>query len=175
MLFRSALQIFWLEDANLAASNSFGVSNVGSDGEMSWATANAWIAALNAAAYKGFSDWRLPTSLNPGGLTVCSGTQCTVSEMGHLHLVDGISMTSQTPFNNISFYEYWSSTQQATDPSLIWTFSFNTSLQSSNRAEATTFRAWAVRPVPEPATALMLFIGVATLAIRRILSRARDA
>ena len=34
---------------------------------MQWATAQAWIAAMNTAAYLGFSDWRLPTTPDSGG------------------------------------------------------------------------------------------------------------
>lgn len=59
------LDLTWLADANLAASNSFGVAGIGvpwlgSAGGMTAATAQAWIAAMNAASYLGFSDWRLP-------------------------------------------------------------------------------------------------------------------
>jgi hypothetical protein len=64
------LDITWLADANLAATNQFGLTQsgdvfpvageVGSTGRMNWATANAWIAGMNAADYLGFDDWRQP-------------------------------------------------------------------------------------------------------------------
>jgi len=98
------LDITWLANANLAATNTFGVAGVGPGGEMNWATAQAWIAAMNAASYLGHSAWRLPTvrpvngvafnyagsfngstdsSYNIGGpSTVYAGS--TGSEMSHL-------------------------------------------------------------------------------------------
>ncbi len=68
------LKITWLGDANLAASNRFGVGGIGSNGAMNWDTAKLWVAAMNVANYLGFSDWRLPT-LSPvsGGATFATG------------------------------------------------------------------------------------------------------
>lgn len=60
----TALNITWLANANLAASNSFGVAGIDAFGRMSWATAQSWIGAMNSANYLGFSDWRLP-AMNP--------------------------------------------------------------------------------------------------------------
>lgn len=57
----TVLNVTWLSDANLAASNTFGVSGINADGTMTWATAQDWIAAMNAANYLGYSDWRLPS------------------------------------------------------------------------------------------------------------------
>ncbi len=54
------LNITWLADANLAASNTFGVSGINSDGTMLRDVAFLWIAAMNAAKYLGYDDWRLP-------------------------------------------------------------------------------------------------------------------
>lgn len=59
----TVLDITWLADANLAASNAFGVNGIGSNGSMSsWNTAQTWIDAMNDANYLGYSDWRLPTT-----------------------------------------------------------------------------------------------------------------
>lgn len=55
----------WLKDANLAATESFGVSGIltgAAQGAMTWVTAQSWITAMNAANYLGFNDWRLPTN-----------------------------------------------------------------------------------------------------------------
>ncbi|MEX2480975.1 MAG: PEP-CTERM sorting domain-containing protein [Gammaproteobacteria bacterium] len=57
----TVLDITWLADANLAASNTFGVGGIDSLGLMNWHTANDWIGGMNAASHLGFSDWRLPT------------------------------------------------------------------------------------------------------------------
>ncbi len=60
------LDVTWLADANLAATNTFGVAGIFSNGTMSWDKAIDWIAALNDASYLGAGDWRLPkvTPLN---------------------------------------------------------------------------------------------------------------
>jgi len=83
------LNITFLRDANLAASNTFGLpvgvwlgahpddsagelgdgfSNglirTGGSGSMNYPGALLWIDAMNAANYLGFSDWRLPASLH---------------------------------------------------------------------------------------------------------------
>lgn len=57
------LDITWLADANLAASNTFGVAGISSGnavGGMPWSTAHEWVNAMNSAAYLGITDWRLP-------------------------------------------------------------------------------------------------------------------
>lgn len=59
------LDVTWMADANLAATQDFGVAGIGvpwlgSAGGMAAGTAQAWIAAMNAAGYLGFTDWRLP-------------------------------------------------------------------------------------------------------------------
>lgn len=54
------LDVTWIANANLAATQSFGVAGVMDDGSMSWSTAQSWIAAMNTANYLGGSDWRLP-------------------------------------------------------------------------------------------------------------------
>ena len=82
------LDITWLADANLAASNTFGLPYnmdlgdhpndsyaatytelIYSDGRMNWGGALHWIDAMNAyggAGYLGFNDWRLPTMMDTG-------------------------------------------------------------------------------------------------------------
>ncbi len=65
-VYDDVLNITWLKNANLAATETFGVAGINSDGGMFWDTANAWIAAMNDANYLGFHRWRLPaiTPLN---------------------------------------------------------------------------------------------------------------
>ncbi len=60
LVYDSDLNITWLQNANLAATKTFGVSGILSSGQMGWSTAQAWIAAMNAAHYLGYSNWRLP-------------------------------------------------------------------------------------------------------------------
>jgi len=104
------LDITWLANGNLAATNTFGLEtgvslgthpadNSGYDGfidpvgDMNWPAALLWIDAMNAANYLGYNDWRLPATTQPDN--TCSsqtgdvppldyGLNCTGSEMGHL-------------------------------------------------------------------------------------------
>ena len=59
--------LMWVSNANLAATNTFGVSGISAGGAMSYSTAQAWIAAMNAASYLGYSNWILPTALPVNG------------------------------------------------------------------------------------------------------------
>jgi len=61
LIYDDALDITWLKNANLAATETFGVAGIASDGGMDWYTAMVWIDAMNASSYLGFSTWRLPT------------------------------------------------------------------------------------------------------------------
>lgn len=75
----TVLNITWLANANLAASNTFGLAyntNLGdhpndaygpfytesirTNGRMTWGAALHWIDAMNQANYLGYNDWRLP-------------------------------------------------------------------------------------------------------------------
>lgn len=56
------LNVTWLADANLAATNTFGVWGIDPTGYMDWTTAQFWIGAMNSANYLGYSDWRLPNT-----------------------------------------------------------------------------------------------------------------
>ena len=99
------LNITWLANANLAATNTFGLATgvnlgyvtasaqsvINSNGTMTWGGAVTWVNAMNAANYLGYNDWRLPITLQsdpsctygPYGST--TGYNCTGSEMGHLY------------------------------------------------------------------------------------------
>ena len=68
LIYDDVLNITWLQDAHLASTISFGVSGIADGsalydpaGSMTWDTSKLWIDAMNAANYKGFSTWRLPT------------------------------------------------------------------------------------------------------------------
>lgn len=68
LIYDDVLNITWLQNANLAATETFGVAGIedGSNpdlpaGGMTWDTAKAWIAAMNQNNYLGFNTWRLPS------------------------------------------------------------------------------------------------------------------
>ena len=187
------LNITWLADANLAASNTFGVSGI-SNGYLDWNTAQSWIGAMNAANHLGFNDWRLPTVTDigaPGGSgSWYDGTgdyfyNVTSSEMGHLYYTElgnlgvystsgvpqpGYALKNTGPFSNFMLYDaYWSGTEYAPDTDRAWSFGMYYGSQAWNH-KLNTLRAWAVRDggasvsaVPEPETYAMLLAGLGLL------------
>lgn len=69
----TVLDITWLADANLAASNNFGVAGINPDGSVkNWGGAIDLVEAMNAAdggsGYLGINDWRLPKTLPVNGV-----------------------------------------------------------------------------------------------------------
>ena len=78
MIYDDVLNITWQQNANLAASNTFGISGINTDGRMSWTTALDWVAAMNAANYLGYHDWRLPKLTPVNGVAF----QYEISDVG---------------------------------------------------------------------------------------------
>jgi len=173
--------ITWLADANLAASDTFGVSGIAGSGVMNWDTAQSWIGAMNGSAYLGYSDWRLPTTLQPD-LTcdnqsgnVSHDLNCRGSEMGHLFYSElgGVAGNSILDihnsnfdlFSNIQNDTYWSGTEYAPNPtSQAWVFGFKYGGQDAD-LKSTPLYAWAVRPgdiaaVPLPSAVWLLASGL---------------
>jgi hypothetical protein len=83
LIYDDVLDVTWLQDANLAASNTFGLATgtslglypgdpsgvpggINADGHMNWPGARFWIDAMNNANYLGYSDWRLPLIVDVG-------------------------------------------------------------------------------------------------------------
>ena len=60
------LNVTWLTDANLASTETFGVSGITTTGFMDGGTTQTWISAMNASngglGYLGYNNWRLPTT-----------------------------------------------------------------------------------------------------------------
>lgn len=170
MIYDTALNVTWLSNADLAATDSFGVLGIASGGQMTWSTAQDWITAMNASGYLGYSNWRQPTTQQPD--SSCSvqsggnsyGSNCTGSEMGELFYNElggtagaNITVTHNSNlglFQNVKDDVYWSGTEYAPGTS-AWQFNFANGNQFINQ-ESTTGFGWAVRsgdvavvPIPQ--------------------------
>jgi hypothetical protein len=175
-LYDTDLGITWLS-TNLAASNTFNVSGIFPDGQMSWNAAQSWIGAMNnGAGYLGYNDWRLPMA-DPS----CSGYNCFSSELGHLFYNElggqaGSSIASVHNgnyglFSNLPSDVFWSGTEDSL--SNAWTLDFSNGFQNSDLKSYDLY-AWAVRPgdiaaVPVPGALWLFGSGLAGLvtAVRR--------
>ena len=51
LIYDDVLDIIWLQNANLAATETFGINGIDAAGQMDWSTAQSWIVAMNAANY----------------------------------------------------------------------------------------------------------------------------
>lgn len=147
LVYDSALQVYWLADADLAATQTFGVDSIDPDGSMSWNTAQNWVAAMNAANYLGHSDWRLPLTGQPDpGCTQQTplgsfAYNCTGSEMGELfyHALGGSKGSSIASlggpahrFRHFQPYLYWSGTVYPVVGKSSWSFSFGNGFEGTN-------------------------------------------
>ena len=138
----------WVADANLAATQSFGVTGINPNGSMTWEVAKRWVAALNAAHYLGIDQWDLPASALPDErcsqrpAAAAFGYTCLGSQMGFLYYSElgGVrgSTIAQTHnaayalFRNVQPYLYWSATLWERVPNSAFSFSFGNGFQGTN-------------------------------------------
>ena len=88
----TTLDMTWLANANLGATNTFGVAGINAQGRMTWPTANDWIAAMNSANYLGINTWRLPEMFD------INGDGCTVNSLSSFNGGDcGYNVVSTGP------------------------------------------------------------------------------
>lgn len=165
----TVLGITWLTDTKAGAGSAFDDSTGGTvtDGVMNWANASAWAASLTLG---GFTDWRLPNAdRNGNGLLancrVNTSDICTDNEFSHLFWVEGISLSSPSPFNNVTI-GYWFGTEFSEGQA--WNFNLNGGEQSVLN-EVNGSNAWAVRTgdvsaIPIPAAAWLFGSGLLVLA-----------
>jgi hypothetical protein len=152
-VYDARLAVTWLADANLAATQAFGVPNINKSGSMNYATALRWVAAMNAfdrgAGYLGHNNWQLPTAPDVDrtcGLTgrhsESFGFKCSSSALGSLYYVslglrepDSAVPNSQNRvglFQNFQPYLYWSKSAAADPRQGFVSFSFSTGFQGAN-------------------------------------------
>lgn len=124
--------VCWLADADLAGDpamrTALGVTGIHPNGSMDYATAQKWVAALNAynngAGYLGHNDWQFPAApmvdptcanTGPGGGSfgpLCSGSGLSNLYSAGLKLafpasaVPGFGATV-SPFHNLKSSYYW--------------------------------------------------------------------
>jgi hypothetical protein len=153
--------ITWVANANLAASNTFGLPSctnpttpalcVAPDGAMTYASASQFIANMNAfngTGYLGQTNWQLPTiDSNCPGYN-CSGTQNPMGNLFYNQLGFSQGMTAVAapniavgPFNHIQPYLYWTC-GAATIPGACdangpaanfeWSFSFGSGFEGTD-------------------------------------------
>lgn len=147
-----ARDVTWLADANLAATQTFGVDGINPSGSMGYKSALRWVDALNQARHLGRNDWTLPTT--PAEDAGCDGHNrysfgfgCRNSAFAMLYAALGLQH-SQTAvpikprqvkgFSNFQPYLYWSASPNANHPENergFTTFSFNNGFQGSNVAK----------------------------------------
>ncbi len=152
--------ITWLANVNLPAANRFTLPScipstpsatvcVTSGGSMNYASAAAWVAAMNAANYLGHNTWQIPTiplldsncgRTGPGG-NGNFGFGCTAGALDSLYNELGLKAPNTAvpipkntvgPFQNLQPYLYWSSTNGASPTDGNATFSFSTGWQGAN-------------------------------------------
>lgn len=175
------LGVTWLGNANLAGTNTFGVSGIAVSGAMDWSTATAWIAAMNAAnggaGYLGYNNWRLPKTplidascADQHGGAFSSGANCTGSELGHMFSAE-LGGTALSPisasadpdlalFTNLVDDGYWSDQY---DASFAWVSNYGFGLQGPDQ-KIIGYYTWAVRDnVPVPAAAWLFGGALAAL------------
>lgn len=188
LIYDDIQDLIWLQDANLPLTEDFGVSGIDATGGMDWDTANAWVAAMNAARYKGYQDWRLwrvvqpdpscSEQLDPGNPWPLQGRGfgCEGNELAML--LRQLPLPATAPFVNFNGDAYWSGTAYAPDPeNFAWALRVDT-LSQRQRAQSFAHFAWPVRdanmrpPQPVPASsvwalfALTLLLGLAAYSSR---------
>jgi len=147
------LKVTWLADANLAGTQTFGVSNINKGGSMDYATAVRWVEAMNTldhgAGYLGHNNWQLPTA--PAEDHTCArtgrhgesfGFHCFGSALGSLYYGSlglrepdtAVRMPADTvgPFHDFQPYLYWSGSPPADPKQGFVSFSFNSGFQGAN-------------------------------------------
>lgn len=165
----------WYQDMNTAGA--LNAPNSDTDGCMSWPDAKAWAPT---AVINGIGDWRMFSIENPDG-SVCTGYNCTESEIGHLWYIElgntAGSLTNMGPFINSSlsprsmpYWGLWGGYPEQGWPDIITYpfphFVFSTGEQGFSDCHI----VWLVHDgdVPEPATIVLLGAGAGLLGIAKL-------
>lgn len=168
LIYDNYLNITWLQDANLPATNCFGFDllkeSINTDGSMTWGYADAYLHEMNEVSYMGYSDWRLPQKdelhcmfyYNLNGTDGVFPGGDFVSATGHI-----------LEFYNLQKSFYWTSTFYDQSCCLVWYLHFNTGLESYMFGLGGNYgHVWPVldgdvaAPVPIPGTLFLMGSGL---------------
>jgi|GEM_PF-1727892 len=157
LVYDDVLDITWQKNANLAATEPFGVSFPAyTNGRMDWDTANLWIDAMNEANYLGYDNWRLPGFT---GIARCSNWNCTDSELGYMFyinmgatadnsILDGSNTDNLALFDNLQTFRssaYWLGEENIYRADSAWSFYTRFGFQNNYFYKYNAFHPWAVR------------------------------
>jgi hypothetical protein len=159
LVYDDVLDVTWLRDASYARTTGYvtpsGIDVATTNGRMAWGDARGWAAQIryeDPLRSTAWTDWRLPSALNPDGSGPCKGSGCMGSELGHMFYVNlggtaGVSITtshneSYSLFTGLAAASYW--TETGADDSSTW--AFRTYSGNQNTADPSlAYFAWAVR------------------------------
>lgn len=177
--FDTTLGITWLARADAAAGSAQDDGVSPTDGLLTWAAAQAWVASVSLA---GISGWRLPTvdaGCNGNGLGF--GCSSAAGELGH-HFHSNLGGAAGLPissshgpgfalFSGLGDAGQWSGQSDPNDPDQARVLLFAEGFQDTAFKEFSEQAAWAVHDgdvlaVPEPATVWTWLAGALALVWR---------
>lgn len=180
--FDNVLNLTWVRNAQLASGSPQDDGSNNSDGLLTWASAQTWVAGLTVA---GVGGWRLPsidTACNGSGTGY--GCNAPAGELGYMFYVNlgglatlPISTLPQNAnhalFSGIADVGYWSGQTLASDPDQAGVQLYNEGYQDFAFKSLSENAAWAVQTgdvlaVPEPASVALLLSGLLLIAHRRL-------
>ncbi len=127
-------------------------------GQMDWWAAKAFVKYLNTIAYQGYTNWRLPTTVDSSS-SYANGNSAPSqsSEMAQLFEVElggNYTVAGLSPFTNVVLVGnpfYFSGTEYSLSPSTVWTFwlgsSSQTNFDKNNLEHALVVRSGLVTPL----------------------------